>query len=61
MAPEIHERKPYKGADVDLFAAGIVLFTIMSGHPPIRTATRDDDFYRLILANKINIFWKGHS
>lgn len=59
MAPEIHERKPYKGAEVDLFAAGIILFTIMSGHPPIRKATRDDNFYRLMRANNI-AFWKSH-
>lgn len=26
MAPEIHARKPYSGASVDLFACGIILF-----------------------------------
>lgn len=30
MAPEIHQRKPYNGASVDLFAAGIILFIIVA-------------------------------
>jgi serine/threonine protein kinase len=29
MAPEIHTNKPYSGASVDLFAAGIILFIMM--------------------------------
>jgi len=30
MAPEIHERKEYSGASVDLFAVGIILFIMLS-------------------------------
>jgi serine/threonine protein kinase len=30
MAPEIHARKPYIGASVDLFALGIILFIMLS-------------------------------
>ena len=29
MAPEIHLRIPYKGEEVDLFASGIMLFTLV--------------------------------
>jgi len=34
MAPEIHLRHPYQGRQVDLFAAAIILFVMVSGHPP---------------------------
>ena len=30
MAPEIHARKPYNGASVDLFACGIILFIMFT-------------------------------
>ena len=30
MAPEIHMRKPYNGASVDLFACGIILFIMFT-------------------------------
>jgi len=30
MAPEIHMRKPYSGASVDLFATGIILFIMFT-------------------------------
>ena len=38
QAPEINERKPYKGEEVDLFALGIVLFIIVAGTPPFTKA-----------------------
>jgi len=34
MAPEIHTRSPYQGQIVDLFATGIILFIMVTGHPP---------------------------
>ena len=30
MAPEIHLAKPYTGQGIDLFAAGIILFVMLS-------------------------------
>lgn len=38
MAPEIHLHKPYTGAGVDLFAAGIILFIMISQRPPFTKA-----------------------
>jgi serine/threonine protein kinase len=38
MAPEIHLKKPYKGDLIDLFASAIILFTMVSQHPPFNTA-----------------------
>jgi len=49
MAPEIHEEKPYNGAQVDLFALAIILFILVSGHPPFNTAeVAADPFYKAI-------------
>jgi serine/threonine protein kinase len=61
MAPEIHMRKPYSGASVDLFAAGIILFIMVTQHPPFTVAKTDDPFYKLICANRHDLFWKAHS
>mmetsp|Transcript_45245 Transcript_45245/g.33019 ORF Transcript_45245/g.33019 Transcript_45245/m.33019 type:complete len:147 (+) Transcript_45245:1-441(+) len=61
MAPEIHMRKPYSGASVDLFATGIILFIMFTQHPPFTRAEPNDPFYRLIAANRWDLFWKAHS
>ena len=61
MAPEIHMRQPYSGASVDLFASGIILFIMMTQHPPFTKADPNDPFYRLLCANRADLFWKAHS
>jgi len=61
MAPEIHARKPYNGASVDLFACGIILFITVTQHPPFTKAEPSDPFYRLLCANRADLFWKAHS
>lgn len=61
MAPEIHMRKPYIGSSVDLFACGIILFIMFTQHPPFTKAEPNDPFYRLLCANRADLFWKAHS
>jgi len=61
MAPEIHMRKPYNGASVDLFACAIILFIMTTQHPPFTKAVPEDPFYRLICANRADLFWKAHA
>lgn len=51
MAPEIHLGRDYDGVKIDVFAAGIVLFTILTQRPPFRAATPDDPHYSLIANN----------
>jgi serine/threonine protein kinase len=61
MAPEIHLRKPYSGSAVDLFACGIILFILISGTPPFAKADpKADPHYKLIVANRQDVFWKAH-
>ena len=60
MAPEINEKKAYKGESVDLFAAGIILFIMLSGSPPFSKACLQDPYYKLIAQKKFEQFWKAH-
>ena len=61
MAPEIHMKKPYVGTSVDLFASAIILFIMVTQHPPFTRAEPSDPFYRLLRANRADLFWKAHS
>ena len=60
MAPEIHLKQPYKGDQVDLFAAGMILFIMIAQHPPFSSATPKDPYYKCLAANRADIFWKTH-
>ena len=56
QAPEIFTSS-YKGNEVDLFALGIILFTMYSGHPPFIEATQTDNWYGSLMKNKPDLFW----
>jgi serine/threonine protein kinase len=60
MAPEIYLMK-YSGVKVDVFAAGVVLFIMLSGHPPFQKAVVTDPYFKLIRDKKGNVFWTQHS
>lgn len=60
MAPEIHLSQVYKGEVVDIFSAGIILFIMITGHPPFSTATPQDPFYKVLAQKKFEMFWKAH-
>ena len=61
MAPEILSRQPYQGQVVDLFALGVILFILYSGHPPFSMANEEDNYYKLLATNRSDLFWKAHS
>ena len=61
MAPEIHMGQKYSGQNVDLFAAGIILFIMVTQHPPFAQAIPKDPHYKTISANRVDLFWKLHS
>jgi len=58
-APEILEGLSYNGK-VDIFAAGVMLFTMLAGYPPFEHARKDDAWYKCIYKNDYNLFWEKH-
>ena len=61
MAPELNERKKYSGEKVDLFAAAVILFIMVSGTPPFNYASKEEFYYKFIYYKKFELFWKYHS
>lgn len=59
-APEIIAKKPYNGASVDLFAMGIIIFILYSGHPPFAQAQTFDPHYKHICKEDYDTFWAIH-
>ena len=59
-APEIHLGRDYRGKKVDLFAAGVILFMMVTQHQPFEKALPSDPFYRLICGKRPDLFWAFH-
>lgn len=60
MAPEIQREVDYHGTSVDLYSCAIILFIMVTRHPPFTRATAKDPFFKLIAANNAEKFWKTH-
>ena len=61
MVPEIFNNQKYDFKQADLFAAAVVLFNIISAHPPFHTASLDDKLYQLLASGSSKSFWKIHN
>jgi len=61
MSPEVHAGLPYAGASNDIFAAGIILFIMLTMNLPFILAKPTDQLYNLICKNQPDKFWKAHS
>ena len=60
FAPEIHAGLPHSGEQADMFAAAIILFTMVTGHMPFSKATSEDRVYSLFLHGEQATFWAFH-
>ena len=65
MAPEIVERRDYSGISVDIYAFGVVLFSMLTGSAPFQgvssvtegaTVVQQDKLYELLLKDKAAFF-----
>mmetsp|Transcript_36654 Transcript_36654/g.35434 ORF Transcript_36654/g.35434 Transcript_36654/m.35434 type:complete len:141 (-) Transcript_36654:756-1178(-) len=61
MSPELNERKKYSGEKSDIFAAGVILFIMVSGTPPFNYASKDEFYYKFLYYRKYELFWKYHA
>ena len=60
MAPEILYNDQYQGQASDLFALAVILFSMRSKHQPFdKMASKKDSFYKLIVQNRADLFWKA--
>ena len=60
MAPELVSGMPYQSSVVDLFAAGVILFNIITSQRPFTVASDRDEWYRYFYAGRADQFWKSH-
>ena len=60
MAPEILVGVKYYGPMVDIFAAGIILFIMITQIPPFQSAHPKDSLYKFACLNRMDQFWKFH-
>ena len=60
MAPEMFLGRGYEGPKIDVFAAGVCLFMLLTSNVPFTVAKATDQYYRL-LAQKPKEFWRIHS
>ena len=59
-APEIHLKAKYSSYSADIFALGICLFVMISGHMPFTVAKSTDSMYKLIIEERHDEFWNFH-
>lgn len=57
-APEIFSQEKYCGPVTDIFSAGIILFIMVTGHPPFCKPDVSDMRYKHIYNNNIERFWE---
>lgn len=60
MAPEMHVQDlPYNGPAIDIFACGLILFTMFTGLQPYEIAAYPrDSFYKYFFLNNLTEYWQ---
>lgn len=58
ISPELLNKQPYNGVANDIFSLGVILFVLVTGTMPFRSATVKDQFYNLIWRRNYEQFWK---
>jgi len=58
MAPEIIEGKKYKGSEVDIFSIAVILFALVNGLVPFRSAKLSDPNYNCLVKGQVRRYFK---
>jgi serine/threonine protein kinase len=61
MAPEVLANEDYNGQQEDLFSAAVILFILLTQHPPFIRAEPNDKYYKKIIKGKWDQFWDVHA
>lgn len=59
QAPEVLLRRGYT-LKCDIFSLGVLLFVILTKHPPFRQAVSEDQWFRQIAKKQFTAFWTKH-
>ena len=57
-APEVLANQPYDGILADIFSLGQLLFILVTGQFGFKSATPNDHFYGLIMAQNLDHYWQ---
>lgn len=61
MAPEMFSaRSGYDARKTDVWACGVILFTMLAGFPPFQKPDKSDWWFNKLQAKKYALFWKAH-
>jgi len=60
MSPEMLTKIPYS-EKTDIFSAGVILFILLAGYPPLQTAEIGDWWFERLLEGRYNRFWQAHA
>ena len=59
-APEVHHNVTQSDVYTDLFAFGVILFTLHTGRAPYYLASDSDPHYRFLIQNLMSCFFSKH-
>lgn len=61
MAPEVLANEEYDGQQEDLFSAAVILFILLTQHPPFIRAEPGDRYYKKVCKGQWDQFWEIHA
>jgi len=59
QAPELLLKKKYD-LKCDIFSMGVILFILLNGYPPFEQAHKNDKWFKPLITNNYDKFWKAH-
>merc|ERR1712113_812355 len=59
QAPELLLNQKYD-LKCDIFSVGVILFILLAGYPPFEQASKNDKWFKPLIKNNIDKFWKAH-
>jgi len=61
MSPQVIANQEYNCKEADLFSAAVLLFIMVTQHPPFLRAEQTDKYYKRIYEGNWESFWSVHS